>query len=46
MELLTHHNVGLIVKFNRGTFSFVAPDHWAVTDTDQDGRKRANLISC
>ena len=42
MELLTHHNVSLIAKFNRGTFSFMAPDHWATGDGDTGGRNTAN----
>ena len=42
MELLTHHNVSLIAKFNRGTFSFMAPDHWAAGDGDTEGRNTAN----
>ena len=42
MELLTHHNVRLIAKFTRGSFSFMAPDHWATGDGDEEGRNTAN----
>jgi hypothetical protein len=41
MELLTHHNVSIIAKFNRGSFSFMAPDHWATGDGDTCGRDTA-----
>ena len=42
MELLTHHNVKLIAKFNRNSFSFTAPDHWATGDEDTGGKNTTN----
>ena len=42
MELLTHHNVRLIAKFTRSSFTFMAPDHWTTGDDDTEGKNTTN----
>ena len=29
MNLLSHHNVNVVARFQRSTFAFLPPDHWA-----------------
>ena len=41
MDLLSHHNVHLVAKAERDTFSFMAPTHWEVGDRDPEGRNTA-----
>ena len=41
MNLMSHHNVKLIAKFQRDTFSFLAPDHWRTTDPDPQAKNAA-----
>jgi ribonuclease HI/exonuclease III len=41
MDLLSHHNVRLIAKAERDTFSFMAPTHWEVGDRDPEGKNTA-----
>ena len=35
MNLLAHPNVRVLVRFARGTFAFLPPDHWAGGISDQ-----------
>ena len=42
MELLTHHNVRLVAKFTRGSFSFMSPTHWQTGDQDTEGKNTSN----
>ena len=29
MNLLSHHNVHVVARFQRSTFAFLTPDHWS-----------------
>jgi hypothetical protein len=29
MNLLSHHNINMVARFQRSTFAFLPPDHWA-----------------
>ena len=41
MDLMSHHNVHLVAKAERDTFSFMAPTHWEVGDRDPEGKNTA-----
>ena len=42
MNLLSHHNVNVVARFQRSTFAFLPPDHWASSGGDRPWAGTAN----
>ena len=42
MNLLSHHNVNVVARFQRSTFAFLPPDHWASSGGDGPRAGTAN----
>jgi hypothetical protein len=42
MNLLSHHNVNVVARFQLSTFAFLPPDHWASSGGDGPRAGTAN----